>query len=1160
MFEYFQERGPILPPDSLVPRTSTWGSRLSTEIRSHTKNSIMKKFLSRAHKARSSFRSLTSVATLFVILALVSSCGGGGGGSSLGAFALLPPGGASTGNTSPNGGTEASSPITAKTLDTLTFGDTADESSHSLSSGFSAAQATVDPIPTELSASPPSDVVAGQFGLKGRRMLPRTPNPDYYGGEVSFRMAVDPLRINHLTVKTWGSDPSSSWMVLNVEGMEVGWRHDYLATDEMLLHQVNGWYNGAFVYRTMRLPFHLTQGKSTVTIKLRSIGTINYYLDGTYDKYQSRMKAPTVPVYAAYTHIGSQVDISAERQGTLIGGPNRTAESGTAAIDKWKVDANSLVTKLLSGSATDLLSDGVQLLAQSYDVAWSTGYRNPAVLTSVRDSLDAMVKAYAASPTSYFDGFGNDGWGGYLGPVGDAARLLAEELSTDLEAQVDYGGSIGVTTRRAAWATALRASLDYGRVHRLTISNQTIWAAWRIYLSNRALLALDPSSALKESEAKRYLYEAAGISPWLGNDKPGGGDTPVRGDPPYGPNWFMTTNDGTTKEDCLVGGDYGEQGSEIMQWAISTDDAALKAQAIKMLRARAALRYPGLDESGRKTFIVTEPIGCRNPYEIGWHIAYLGRGTISDLLVASLGPDIVGRDLVGYVQQAVADGQFMSRMTVASNMMGWTEGLRMPDLYAKFASLAPTGVNLPMGDDQSDFAWADRDNMAIAAKHGQERFWAVLNWRGAVAMNRLARVFMTTPSAAFTGDVEIDDVQYTPAGSGYRATAKVEGYDSLTPPDNPVNANNGQFFPVAMRPDLSTPPASNRDGGRADAYTLRYGPWLVALNAHPSRSYSPKLPAGFKSAVDLASGKTYSGAVSLAPRSYAVFYVGATVQVTLDAGNPLSVVALGGNESAKLSWIAPAGAVSYSVARSTSLDGPFNVIANDLTTTSFTDTSVAAGTYFYKIIAHAVRGDLGSTSPPIAVTVAAATLPAPWFGSDVGAVGTAGSSRFVNGVLTIQASGWDISQKADSFHAALAPVMGNAVVSAHVLSQQNVNGWAKAGVMLRQSLSASSAFAGVFVTPSNGVQFITRASDGATALVGGTLKGADTGAGNWVRLVRSGNTFTALTSIDGLQWTKVGVVTLENRPDLMFAAIAADSNKDPDLSTTTLDNVALGQP
>lgn len=52
----------------------------------------------------------------------------------------------------------------------------------------------------------------------------------------------------------------------------------------------------------------------------------------------------------------------------------------------------------------------------------------------------------------------------------------------------------------------------------------------------------------------------------------------------------------------------------------------------------------------------------------------------------------------------------------------------------------------------------------------------------------------------------------------------------------------------------------------------------------------------------------------------------------------------------------------------------------------------------------------------------------------------------------------------------------------------------------------------------------------------------------------------ALLALDGVQWTKVGAVPLESRPDLMFAAVVADSNRDPQLSTTLLDNVTLGRP
>jgi hypothetical protein len=44
---------------------------------------------------------------------------------------------------------------------------------------------------------------------------------------------------------------------------------------------------------------------------------------------------------------------------------------------------------------------------------------------------------------------------------------------------------------------------------------------------------------------------------------------------------------------------------------------------------------------------------------------------------------------------------------------------------------------------------------------------------------------------------------------------------------------------------------------------------------------------------------------------------------------------------------------------------------------------------------------------------------------------------------------------------------------------ENTDPWAKAGVMLRGSMSADAPFAAVFVTPSNGLVFHYRSSAGA---------------------------------------------------------------------------------
>lgn len=1028
-------------------------------------------------------------------------------------------------------------PVLAQTLDMLLFGDTTTESAHMLNARFSTPQATVAPLPSEPSNGAASDTLVGQFGLTARRLLPRAPNGDYYGGEISFTMTVDPVKLNYFTVKTWGADSSNSWMVLNVEGLEVGWRHDYGATDEMMFHQANGWYAGAFTYRTMRLPFHLTRGKTSVNITLRSLGEIHYYAGGDYNNKQTRMSVPTVPLYAAYTHVGAQLDVSSERQGTVAPGKQRPAENGATFVANWKTKLNNRITNRLSVAVGSLTPDDLQLLGQSYGVSWSAGYRNAATVTQVRDGLDAMVRAYAAAPTSYLGSFGNDSWGGYLGGAGEGARLLKTQLAADLETNVDYGGSIGLTTRRNAWGIALRASVDTGRMNRLTITNQTLWAAWRIYLANRALLELQPSMALKEAEARRYLYEAAGIAPWLGNDQPGGGDTPVRGNAPYGPNWFMVTSDGTSKEDCMVGGDYGEVGAIVMRWAVNTEDNQLRAQAVKMLRARSALRYPGTDTSGWRAFVAAEPVGCRNSHGIGWHVGYVGNSDVDGLLVASLGVDTVGADLIGYAQQAEAEGNLFSRIELQTNIAGWTDSIRVPEYFERFKAHTATGAKLPMSDGAPNFAWADRDNMVVAAKHGDQRFWAALNWRGAVAMNRLARVFVTTPENAFIGEVGIDDVQYTPAGRTLVASAKVEGYDGDTPPDKPTNANSGQSYPAALRPDLTREPSNNRDAGRADAYTLRYGHWLIGLNAHPTRSYEMKLPAGFTSAVDLASATTRSGPVTVAPRSYVVFYLPSAIDGAVSPANPLQAVALAGVASVSLGWEHTPGASSYVVSRADVAAGPFVKVSGRITGAGWVHSGSTGG--YYRVQAVDALGNMSGQSPTVVADLSpsASALDALWASADVGSVAASGSASRSASSITLRSFGRDLWGSSDGFHYVFRPLVGNGAITVRVSTQEVTHPWARTGVMIRESLAPDARQAAMLVTGANGAEFNWRAAPGASSQRAGQ---AGYVAPVWLRLSRSGAVLIGEVSNDGGIWTRVSSVSIGMGP-LVYVGLVATS-------------------
>src|SRR5581483_8211637 len=75
-----------------------------------------------------------------------------------------------------------------QTLDTITFGNTPSESAHGLSTDFPAVTGTAVVAagggvnPSNPSSGQPSTTGTGALGLTVRKLLPRTPNADIYGG------------------------------------------------------------------------------------------------------------------------------------------------------------------------------------------------------------------------------------------------------------------------------------------------------------------------------------------------------------------------------------------------------------------------------------------------------------------------------------------------------------------------------------------------------------------------------------------------------------------------------------------------------------------------------------------------------------------------------------------------------------------------------------------------------------------------------------------------------------------------------------------------------------------------------------------------------------------------------------------------------------------
>jgi hypothetical protein len=146
--------------------------------------------------------------------------------------------------------------------------------------------------------------------------------------------------------------------------------------------------------------------------------------------------------------------------------------------------------------------------------------------------------------------------------------------------------------------------------------------------------------------------------------------------------------------------------------------------------------------------------------------------------------------------------------------------------------------------------------------------------------------------------------------------------------------------------------------------------------------------------------------------------------------------------------------------------------------------------------------------------------------------------------ILMNAIGADIWETSDQFRFAYKTLTGNGTMIARVESIVNSHAWAKGGVMIRQSTEPGSNHAFMAITPGgagagNGASFQRR-------LVAGGASSNDDSATlvtppYWVKVERSGNSFTGSISPDGKTWTQLGAaqtITM-NGPVLIGLALCS---------------------
>lgn len=183
-------------------------------------------------------------------------------------------------------------------------------------------------------------------------------------------------------------------------------------------------------------------------------------------------------------------------------------------------------------------------------------------------------------------------------------------------------------------------------------------------------------------------------------------------------------------------------------------------------------------------------------------------------------------------------------------------------------------------------------------------------------------------------------------------------------------------------------------------------------------------------------------------------------------------------------------------------------------------------------------------------------LPAPWTNQDIGVVGRPGRAVGSAAAITIDGNGNDIWERQDSCHFVYQALRGDGQIVARVTSLPATTDayWAKAGVMVRDSLAASAMQASMLLTSGSGVTLQYRtatntASAGSSAIAGLT-------APYWVKLVRQGGTFTGYASPNGVTWTVAGTATIPMGTNV-YVGLAVTAHKNQAVCPAAFSNVGF---
>lgn len=263
---------------------------------------------------------------------------------------------------------------------------------------------------------------------------------------------------------------------------------------------------------------------------------------------------------------------------------------------------------------------------------------------------------------------------------------------------------------------------------------------------------------------------------------------------------------------------------------------------------------------------------------------------------------------------------------------------------------------------------------------------------------------------------------------------------------------------------------------------------------------------------------------------------------------PGAVIAKVAPQENRLKWIASVGAESYTV-KSATKNGAYEIIARNIADSSYTDRDVQPGElYDYEVTAVNAAGESPNSYP----TSICAGLPAPWAHQDLGAVAIAGGVDFDGKVFTLEGAGAGVVGTDDQSQFAFESIDDDCTIVARYVPQTSSQS-SQLGLMYRSEPAADAANVALLLDadPTAGrgwnARLTSRPSVGANTVVhqvspnlaepivtNGRLTGFC-----WLKLVRTGDTFTGSISSDGITWTPAGTAKVPLKQQLSVGLCAA---------------------